>query len=119
MAFADLVARADRAAMAVLGGEIVIYAPAASSLPLPLPFPLGTTSLPVTGIFDTNFVLAKGDSPAGVEAGRPAIFFRLEDLPVDPMTDDPTLTIRGLAYRVIERDSDDMGGIVLFVRRIT
>lgn len=107
MSFADLVEMVDRGAMSLLGGETIVYAPAVG---LPVP---------VTGIFDSQFVLAKGDAIAGVEAGRPAVFFRVSDLPTDPMVDTPTLTIKGQAYRVIERDPDDMGGIVLFVRRIT
>jgi len=107
MVFSDLVAAADRVAFASLGGETVTYAPAVGS------------PVPVTGIYDSNFVLVKGTANAGVEAGVPAIFFRISDLPVDPLTDTPTITIRGNDYRVIERDPDDMGGIVLTLRLIT
>lgn len=107
MAYADLVAAADRAAMAALGGVIVTYAPQSGP------------AVPVTGIFDSVFVLAKGSAMAGVGAGAPAVFFRLSDLPVDPEVDEPTLTIGGVAYHVIERMPDDMGGIVLALRRVT
>lgn len=106
-AFDELVAQADRAVFAALGGEVVTYAPAVGS------------PVPVTGMFDEQFVLAKGDAKAGVEALGPAVFLRLEDLPVDPEFDDPTLTIRGNAYRVIGRRSGGIGGIVLVVRLIT
>lgn len=105
MGFAELVAAADRAAQRLLGGETITYAPAVGS------------PVPVTGLFDSQFDLAKGDAQAGVETVGPAVFFRVEDLPVDPTTDDPILTIRGLTYRVTERKPDDMGGIVLLVRR--
>ena len=47
------------------------------------------------------------------------MFFRFSDLPVDPEDDEPTLTIGGVAYRVIERMPDDMGGIVLVIRKRT
>lgn len=107
MAFSDLVAAADRAALALVGGEVVTYAPE-TGLPVP-----------VTGIFDARFELVKGDSQAGVEATAPAVFFRLSDLPADPEDDEPTLTVRGCDYRVIERMPDDMGGIVLVLRTIT
>lgn len=107
MAFSDLVAQVDRIAMAALGGEVVTYAPATGPAVTPI------------GIFDSVFVLAKGGAMAGVEATSPAIFFRLSDLPLDPELDDPTLTIRGLHYRVAERMPDDMGGIVLALRRIS
>lgn len=105
MSFADLVAQIDRAAQRLLGGELVTYAPQVGA------------PVQVTGIFDANYVLVKGDAHAGVEATEPAVFFRFSDLPVDPENDEPTITIRGLAYKVIERRPDDMGGIVLVLRR--
>lgn len=108
MAYSDDVEALDRAAMASLGGEAITYTPTVGSPP---PAPVS-----VTGIFDANFALAKGGANAGVEALVPAVFFRLSDLPTDPNVDDPTLTIRGNVYRVIERMPDDQGGIVLIVR---
>ena|SRR6185503_1017921 len=111
MAFSDLVAAADRVAMADLGGESVTYTPTVGSPP--------PAAVPVTGIFDSKYVLAEGDAHAGVEALGPAVFFRLSDLPTDPEVDDPTLTIRGNVYRVVERRPDDMGGIVLALRLVT
>lgn len=120
MGFAELVEAADRAAMTLLGGELVTYTPGAGALPLLLPAPLGLQPLDVTGIFDSKFVLSKGDdTQAGVEVQVPAVFFRLDDLPTDPEVDDPILTIRGSTYRVIERMPDGLGGIVLVVRRNT
>lgn len=106
MSFAALIAQVDRAAQSALGGEFVTYA---STVGPPVP---------VIGIFDEEFVLANGDAQAGVEASGPAVFFRLEDLPMDPEDDEPTLTIRGVNYRVIERRADGLGGIVLAVRRV-
>lgn len=107
MSFSALVAAADRAAQAALGGETVTYAPEVGD------------PVEVTGIFDENYVLAKGSAEAGVEALGPAVFFRLEDLPVDPEDDEPTLTIRSVSYSVVERRPDGMGGIVLALRRAT
>jgi hypothetical protein len=107
MAFADLVAAADSVARSKLG-ETVTYDPAGAGPPVP-----------VTGIFDEAYVLAKGDAEAGAEARAPAVFLRLSELPTDPELDDPTLTIGGVAYRVIERQPDGIGGIVLVLRRIT
>ena len=107
MAFLDLVEAADRAAMASLGGEIITYTPASSS------------PVQITGIFDAQFVLVQGTPEAGVEAVAPAVFFRFSDLPVDPEDDTPIVTVRGIDYSVIERRSDDLGGIVLVLRRIT
>jgi hypothetical protein len=106
--YGNLVAAADRAAQLKLGGELVTYDPAGAAPPVS-----------VTGIFDPNYTLAKGAALAGVEALGPSVFFRLEDLPVDPEDDEPTLTIRSVAYKVIERRPDGLGGIVLALRRAT
>lgn len=107
MSFAELVAAADRAGQTLLGGETVTYQPAVGS------------PVDVTGFFDSQYVLAKGTAEAGVETLGPAVFVRLEDLPTNPEDDDPTLTIRGDNYRVIERRPDGIGGIVLALRRVT
>ncbi len=103
MSFADLVAAADRAAQTLLGGEIVTYAPQVGE------------PVEVTGMFDEQYVLTKASANAGVEVTVPAVFFRLEDLPEDPRDEDiePTLTIRGVEYRVTARPTDGMGGITL------
>lgn len=106
MAFADLIEAADRAALEHLGGQSIMYQPA------------GGIAVPVTGIFDAAYVLAKGDPEAGVESLGPAVFFRFDDLPVDPEDDEPTLTIGGVAYRVTERRTAGLGSIVLALREI-
>lgn len=108
MPFDALVAQADRAVQSALGGELVTYDPAGAA-----------AAVVVTGVFDAQYVLAKGSAEAGVETLGPAVFFRQADLPTDPELDDPTLTIRGINYRVIERRPDGMGGIVLALRRVT
>jgi hypothetical protein len=106
-AFADLVAQIDRDAFEHLGGVTVTYQPAVGA------------SVPVTGVFDALYLLAKGSAEAGVETRGPAVFFRLEDLPADPEDDEPTLTIGGVEYRVIERRPDGLGGLVLALRKLT
>lgn len=107
MSFADLVAAADRAAQKLLGGVAVVYQPAAGAM------------VTVTGIFDDQYRLMTGEGgEAGVEQVMPAVVLRLEDLPVDPDDDDPTLTIGGIAYSVRERQRDDTGGAIrLLLRR--
>lgn len=113
MSFADLVKAADRIAIRVFGDE-------QNGEPVPILYtPDQGATVQVTGIFDENYVLAKGTPDAGVETIGPAVFIRLEDLPVDPEDDEPTLTIRGAQYRVVERRPDGMGGIVLALRRTT
>lgn len=115
MGFADLVDRMDRVVQRVHGEPLpVTYDPSAGP-----PVTTTPTGDPLIGVFDLQYVLAKGTANAGVEALGPAVFFRLSDLPVDPETDDPTLTINSVAYRVIERRPDGMGGIVLALRKVT
>lgn len=106
MAFPDLVNDIDLAAQAHLGGETVTYQPE-----------LGAP-VDVVGLFDAQYVLAKGTAEAGVEAVGPAVFLRIDDLPTDPEDDDPMLTIGGVDYRVVERRPDGMGGIVLALRKV-
>lgn len=107
MSFDDLVARADRAALAALAKPgNVTYTPAAG----------GPAAVTVTGIFDTLYMLVKGSAHAGVEALGPAVFLLLADLPTDPEVDDPTITIGAVTYDVVGRHPDDMGGIVLELR---
>lgn len=106
-AFAALVEQVDRTAFDLLGGASVIYRPAIGA------------AVPVTGMFDEQYVLAKGDAHAGVEATLgPAFFARLADLPVDPEQDEPTLTIGQRDYHVIERKPDGLGGILLVLRQV-
>lgn len=107
MSFEDLVEQVDRVVQTALGGELVTYAPAVG---LPVS---------VTGVFDAQYVLARGTAGAGVETQGPAVFLLLDDLPTDPEDDDPMLTIRGVGYRVVERRPDGMGGIVLALRLVT
>jgi hypothetical protein len=106
--FEKMVERLDRVAMKMLGGEPMIYTPA-----------IGAAAVIITGIYDSQFALAKGSANAGVETQGPAVFLRFSDLPTDPEIDDPILTIRGDRYRVIERIPDGIGGIVLALRVVT
>lgn len=107
MSFASLVAKVDRSALALLGGVPVVYHPKVGS------------PVTVTGIFDALYVLAKGDALAGAETLGPAVFLLLVDLPIHPELDEPTLTIGAVDYRVTERKPDDMGGILLALRKAT
>ena len=110
MSFDDLIAAADRAVQAALGGVSVTYAPTVGS------------PVVVTGMFDEQYVLAKGSAEAAVSATVPAVFLRLEDLPTNPEDEDEEVlrvTIRAIVYRVTECKPDGMGGIVLALRRVS
>lgn len=106
--FAAHVAAMDRAVQAHLGAVEVTYQPAAGS------------SFPVAGIFDALYVLSStGGSLAGVETLGPAVSIVLDDVPINPELDDPTLTIGGVAYRVIGREPGGFGLMVLALRKVT
>jgi len=104
--FGEHVQRMDRAAVEHLGGVEVTYQPADGP------------AVTVTGIFQVQYVLAQGDAEAGVETLAPTLFVQVADLPADPMVDDPTLTIGGIVYRVIERQPDDAGAIKLVLGQV-
>lgn len=106
MAFGDLIAAADRNAQALLGGEPVAYHPQAGP------------AVTVTGIFDEPFMLVQGGAEDGVETKVPTVFLRLADLPTDPEVDHPTLTIRGVTYRVWKRQPAGFGSIQLWLRKV-
>jgi hypothetical protein len=72
----------------------------------------------IQGLFDELYSLAQAGAEAGTETLVPAVFLRLSDLPVDPEQDDPTLTIAGFDYRVIERRTAGLGAIVLALRKV-
>jgi len=107
LAFSDRVEEMDRSVLELLGGVTVRF-----QVPESPPYE-------VTGIFDEQFMLAKGGAPASVEALGPAVFVRLADLPDDPEDVEPTLTIGDVDYSVTGRIPDGMGGVVLVLRRVT
>lgn len=111
--FAERVAAMDRAAMELLGGVPVIYQPEIGA-----PVSVTPSGQPLLGIFDEQFVLAKGSIEAGTEALGPAVFMRLEDLPVEPELDKSTLIIGGRLYKGRERHRDGFGGIVFELRGV-
>lgn len=104
--FAARVEAMDRDIQLRLGGELVTYQPATGG------------PVPVTGVFDERYELVTGDvdGQAGVSTLVPAIFLRLSDLPSDPEFDDPLINVRGIVYRVHEREPDGIGGIILALR---
>lgn len=73
----------------------------------------------INGIFDSVYVLSKGDPEAGAEVLGPAVFLLLADLPQDPEFDDPTLIISSVVYSVTERRPAGLGAIVLALRRVS
>jgi hypothetical protein len=97
MTFASLIANADRAAQVILGGVDVVYQPQSGA------------SVTVTGIFDDAYV-AVDNGNAGVEQVGPVVWLRLEDLPVHPDDDEPTITINSVDYIVRERQVDGTVG---------
>lgn len=97
MAFADLVAGIDRAVQGSLGGVAIFYQSEVGE------------AVTIQGIFDEKFSLftTKG------EVVGPAVFVRLEDVPMHPRDDDPVLTIGGYEYRVRAWEEDGFGGLRL------
>lgn len=105
MAFEDLIARTDDAVRAHLGGVSVIYTPTVEA------------PVTVTGMFDERYVLVDAGGEAGVELIAPAVWLDVADLPVHPDDDDPTITIDGTDYTVVERKPDGLGTIRLILHK--
>lgn len=101
MSFGDLQRTMDRAVLEHLGGPVT-YTSAEGD------------TVEVIGIFDRSYVrLDAGE--AGVSSTGPALFVRLEDLPADPETDNPTIMVDGTKYRVREVEPDGRGGVRLLM----
>lgn len=106
MAFSDLVAAADRAVQANLGGVAVTWQSDVWG------------DVIVTGMFDEAYELAD-PSGAGVESLGPTFFVRASDLPAHVDDDlDARLIVGEKPYRIIERQPDGMGGVRLLLHRI-
>lgn len=106
MTFAALIESVDRAALAHLGGVAITYRTGAG------------VSREVTGLFDEVGLSVNVGTP-GVESTGPAAFLRLSDLPSDPRTDSPTLTVGAASYTVWKREPDGLGGILLRLHSTT
>jgi hypothetical protein len=111
MAFADLLARVDRAVLGHLKDGPILYAPASEA------------AITVDGVFDAQYQAVQGPE-AGVVSATPAVFLLLADLRAalgadyDPEDDEPTVTCKGVAYRVREPRKDGMGGVVLMLQEL-
>lgn len=99
-----MVADADNATRDHLGGVDVVYQPAVGS------------PVTVKGLFDDLSVLTD-QGETGTEMLGPVVFLRLDELPVHPDSDDPTLTIEGKTFGVRGRLEDGLGGIRLLLVR--
>lgn len=106
MNWADHIERMDRAVIASLGNDAVLYAPGVGA------------PVNIRGVFDEAYVRVE-TGQAGVESVGPAVFLRLSDLPLDPEEDEPTLTIRGKVYHPRGRERDGEGGILLMLHEVT
>lgn len=100
MAFSDLVESLDLATQTHLGGESITYLAGD-----------GSGSVTLTGIFDEVAIVTDfGEAPA--DQLEPAISVRIDDLPTDPETDDPTITIRSVDYKVRTCQPDTISGLM-------
>lgn len=108
MGFFDAVERADRAVLSKLGPVNATYAPAVGD------------PVVVQGLFDKTYdLIVESGADYGVEQTAPALFVRVEDLPADPDTDTPVITIDGQDYEVIERKPDaERAGITLILHAV-
>lgn len=108
MGFFDTVERADRLCLAHLGAVPVTYAPSVGD------------PVVVQGLFDRPYdLIVEGVAEYGVEQRAPMVFLLLEDLPADPDTDEPTLTIAGQNYEVVERKPDaERAGVTLVLHAV-
>lgn len=109
MDFDAALARADLAVLDLLGGKVVRYAPRVGQ------------PVDVRGMFSKPYL--RGElGEAGVVSSAPAVEFdpaeaaKLRALGIDPVNDDPVLTVDGVTYRTREPQQDERGGVRLLLR---
>jgi tetrahydromethanopterin S-methyltransferase subunit H len=103
--FPSLLAAADSAALAVLGGT-VRYASATTG---------GTVD--VRGVFDNADANATVQGQEVISSG-PRVFLRLVDLPADPEGEPkgyPQVTVGGVTYSARDVVKDGQGGVLLLL----
>jgi hypothetical protein len=71
----------------------------------------------VQGIFDAAYVRVDAGE-AGVSSVGPAVWYRLADLPVDPVEDEPQIVVGTVTYEVREAQKDGQGGVLLLLRKV-
>jgi hypothetical protein len=103
VSFSALLASADKAALAILGGSVT-YAPSAGA------------PVTVRGVFDAAYVRVDAGQ-AGISSSGPAVFLRLADLPTDPEDDAAMVTVDAVQFRVRECQKDGLGGVLLLLHR--
>lgn len=104
--FAALVEQADADILAAMGEPVLVT-------------PRFGAARTITGVFEREYLLARGDAAAGVEATMgPALFTRAALLP-DLEQDRPQLRIGAIDYEIIEVRPDGSGGVVLSLRQVT
>lgn len=107
MSYASNLTSLDANLLNFLGAKDVTYTPSVGE------------AVTVKGLFDDASQLVDPGGEAGLEMPVPMLWLRLAELPGDPMTDSPTITVDGNTYTVYERRSDGDTGqsIQLFLHR--
>lgn len=102
MDFPSLLAAADRAALAVLGGAVRYVAATGDQVD-------------VVGVFDNAGANAVVQGQEVASAG-PRVFLRIEDLPTDPSEEPkgyPQVVVADVTYATREVTKDGQGGVTL------
>lgn len=85
-------------------GESVIYTPD------------GGQPFSITGIFDVAHIEVDPDTGAAVTSAEPVLGLKRDDLAAEPKPRD-SVTVRGIQYRIVDKQPDGQGGINLILKR--
>lgn len=78
----------------------------------------GALVVPVTGVFDANYVEVDPSTGAPVMSVGPLLGVRTADLPDGKAMKGDRITVDGVVYRVIEARPDSEGGIDLILEAV-
>lgn len=102
--FRDAVAAMDKAIVRDLGDQNTTYITERGE------------EIQVPGIFDARHQLVDAGE-AGVSSTAPAVFYRLQDLPVDPSDEEPTVIVDGATYKTVDVKKDGLGGVWIVLQK--
>lgn len=77
----------------------------------------GGAAISIRGVFDSAHIAVDPDTGASISTTDPLLGIKAADLPGKPTKSD-TVTVHGIAYRVIDSQPDGQGGINLILKKL-
>lgn len=80
-------------------------------------YPKAGGVLKIRGVFDNEYQAIDPDTEKTISANQPALGINLNDIPREVLAGDE-VKIRGVSFRVIDKQEDGQGGAVLLLHKV-